>query len=732
MEHTRLLTLAGQGGVGKTRLAIRLAAERARAFRDGVWLVELANLHQGELAAQLVADVLGLRHDSTTPLEQLCDYIRDRSLLLVVDNCEHLIEETSQLITTLLSVAPHLRVVATSRQFLGASGEQVLPVTPLSLPSADTNEPVRTADAVSLFTDRAQAADPEFRLTEANSDTIVGICNRLEGIPLALELAAVRLRAFTAEQILARLDDTLGLLNTGLRTSPVRQQTLANTVQWSYRLCTPAEQRLWRRLSVFSGGFTLTAAETVCASEAKEPVFESLYGLVEKSIVTRTDTDGTRYHLSEVLRQFGSGLLTDWGEAYEIELRHREHYHRLAERGDLDYCSPRDLEWFTEVRTEHPNLRTALAHALSTEDNQTALDMASALRRYWTHSGFTLEGFTWITTALDKVTDPSPVRNRGLTAATFLAIMLGEQRQANELYEQCLLAEQTDPSEQLHAENVFHSALITFACGDVPEACDLAQAAMKLCIATGDDALIGECVSGATILAFSAGEVRARSAAEDFLAMATERGSNLLRSIALWMVALNHWHDGDLEQCQGHIEEAIRTLIRFDNRVFLATCFEGLGWAESSRGNHSRAATLFGATDTIWDSTKFRLAQNIVNVVGEEVREQTHSAIGDATFSAALARGAAMTTGEAVEFAIGESSRLDSTRKDTTTRPTLTRREEEVANLVAAGLSNKEVATKLVISIRTAEAHVEHILSKLNFTSRSQIGAWLNNHVHSG
>ncbi len=301
LERYRLVTLRGVGGVGKTRLAVRMAADVRRSFADGVWLVELSALRNAELLPRTVAACLGLPDQASgDPVDLLADHLADRHLLLILDTCEHLVDACAKLAEALLRAAPRLRILATSREPLDVMGEQALLISPLEVPHPDA--PAAGSDSVTLFVDRADAMMPGFTLTEANQRPVAEVCRGLDGIPLALELAAVRLRTMSIEQIAARLDDRFRLLGTA-RTSLNRHQTLSAAVGWSHDLCTPAEQRLWARLSVFPGDFDLEAAEHVCAGDtvAADTLFDTLGRLVEKSIVL-CEQDGRRYRMLDTIR----------------------------------------------------------------------------------------------------------------------------------------------------------------------------------------------------------------------------------------------------------------------------------------------------------------------------------------------------------------------------------------------------------------------------------------------
>src|SRR5215470_14041325 len=360
LASSRLVTLTGVGGVGKTRLALRAAAGLRRAFRDGVWLVRLDQLRDEALVAQAVAGALGLQDRTRyAPVAALADYLAGRQLLLVLDNCEHLVDAAAELADQVLRAAAGLRVLATSREALTIEGETVLAVPPLPAPQA--GRPLSVAElarfpAVSLFAERAAQVVPGFAVTEANAAAVAGICRRLEGLPLAIELAAARLPVLSAEQIDARLGDRLGLLTRGGRTRPDRQRTLRASIEWSYELCTRAERLLWARLSVFAGGFELDAAEGVCADDrlAAGDVLDLVADLAGKSILIAEHREGVaRYRLPEPLREFGQERLCESGEETALRRRHRDWHEQLARRADTDWLAPQATDLEARLFREH-------------------------------------------------------------------------------------------------------------------------------------------------------------------------------------------------------------------------------------------------------------------------------------------------------------------------------------------------------------------------------------------
>lgn len=748
MTSSRLLTLTGTGGVGKTRLALRLAAETHRAFPDGSWVVELADIAQPGLVAARFLETFGLRDEGADTIEQLRDHLAERELLLIVDNCEHLVAESAHVIREVLAGAPSVRVVATSRQVLGVPGEQIYPVPPLTLSPFEVDEKKVSRgndDAVALFVERARAAQPDFEITSENWPTVSDICRRLDGVPLAIELAAGRLRMMSEEQILARLDNALEILDTGPRTMPARQRRIEATMDWSYRLLTPAEQRLWRGISIFAGGFTLDTLEDLSAGAAIPwpDMFEALSGLVEKSIVVRRTVAGSpRYHLSEVLRQFGRRRLEESGEAASMLRSHLTHFARLSARGTADYCSPRDIEYMQAVRLEHANIRAAFEYALSSPDTVgVALAMAADLRPFWSHTGSPTEGYTWLRRALaaeDSVTG-SAEHLKALTTATYLALMLAEIDDAAELLERCRAAIR-DEQRMARAHLAFHETLAAFYDGRLEDAIFFGEEAAKLAaqIENEDPGLAAQALAGWALVAFMGRNPQAGQIADDMHAFTKRRGAHLLHAIALYIRGLIRSRAGD-SGAEDELAQAVRILREFGDHSLLATAVEVLGWDAASHGELERAAQLFGFIDSLRRSAKLHIARSMSEAVGGDIRDDVQRRLGSSKWNKARERGAGMSEADGLDFVLRGT--LKSAGASTPAPPAsrrrakavagvaLTPREIQVAKLVADGLSNREIAARLVLSVRTAEAHVENILLKLSFHSRAEIGAWVHNRM---
>jgi len=404
LENARLLTLIGPGGTGKTRLSIQLGTDMLPRFADGVWFIELAPLADPGLILQTIASVLSVRSQTGMPLVNIVlDYLRAKNLLLILDNCEHLVEASAQLADEFLHHAPNIKIIASSREALGISGETIYSVPSLSLPDfrspGDLGSLMRF-ESVHLFVDRASAANPKFHLTDENASFVAQICSRLDGIPLALELAASRVSAFTPEQIARRLDDRFKLLTGGSRTALPRQQTLRALIDWSYDILSQPECLLLKRLSVFAGGWIFEAAESICSDME---VLDLLPQLVNKSLVTMDDEgDEPRYRLLETIRQYARDKLMESGEAAEIRNRHLEYHVQLTETAELQLYGNLALIWVNRLEAEYDNLRTAIEWGME-NDAMAVLRMAGALPNFWFRRGYEGEGIKWIHEALERV-----------------------------------------------------------------------------------------------------------------------------------------------------------------------------------------------------------------------------------------------------------------------------------------------------------------------------------------
>jgi non-specific serine/threonine protein kinase len=656
----RLVTLTGIGGVGKTRLALRAASEVQHDFADGVWLAELGELRDGSLLVHVVASKLGLRDQSGRPLQEvLVDFVASRELLLVLDNCEHLIDAAATLAETLLTACPALRILATSREGLGIGGESVIPIAPLTLPDADREPTLRGLpgyDAVALFAERAAAVVPGFALSDANKATVAQICSRLDGLPLAIELAAARLRAMSAEQVLERLADRYALLTRGSRLAPARQQTMSWSVGWSYDLCTPAEQRLWSRLSVFAGSFELQAAEDICASDfGQEDILDLVSSLVDKSILIRTESQGAvRFRLLETLRDYGAERIRNTCEYLELRCRHRDWYHRLVVAVQADWFSPRQLSSLERLEREMPNVREALEFSLA-DCAEAALGMAAALHRAWLAHGTLSEGRRWLDRAL-AANAPEPTRERieALYGATMICAMQGDLSAAK-----ARMAEARILVERM-ADPVAHG-LVGVADGYVSELAgefDSAQRSLEDAVRASDDPIVSipAMVTLGWALALRDETVAALRWHERALAIMESSGETVFRSYTLWATGFATWRHGDADRAEQLLTECLRLTRQVDDPRQCATCLEMLAWVVADvRSDAKRAGVLMGAADSISRAvgttvTVFPQLAIFHDDCGRWVRDR----LGAEVFEAVRDQGRALGFDAAIAFALNE------------------------------------------------------------------------------
>ena len=430
LNNTHMLTLIGPGGTGKTRLAIQAAGEMLDQFPDGVWLVELAPIRDPAMVPRTTAVTIGLRDEPHRPiLDMLCDYLQGKKLLLLLDNCEHLVEACARMADYILHASPSVVILATSREALGIGGEVTYRVPSLGLPDLSRLPTVESLDqyeAVRLFIDRATSADPSFSVTNLNAPAVAQICHRLDGIPLAIELAAAKILVLPVDQIAKRLDDRFRLLTGGSRTALERHQTLRAAIDWSYNLLPPAEQGLFRRLSVFIDGWTLEAAEAVCsdATFQSEDVLDLLEQLIHKSVVFR---DEARYRMLETIRQYANEKLVESGESNPLRDRHLAHFLALAETAAPHLIRPEQLEWLARLDGDYENLRLALEWALGKEEAVPSLRLCAALGDFWNFRIYKNEGAQALAKALSKpVQQASATENTARMQALFMDAMLAD------------------------------------------------------------------------------------------------------------------------------------------------------------------------------------------------------------------------------------------------------------------------------------------------------------------
>ncbi|MER6829709.1 BTAD domain-containing putative transcriptional regulator [Streptosporangium sp. NPDC000563] len=656
LETSRLVTLTGVGGVGKTRLALRLAAQVSPTFPGGAWLADLAPLTDPALLDRTVAQALGIRDHSARPcLDILVEHLSDSRTLLVLDNCEHLVNAAATLVTALLRSAPGLRVLATSRQRLGVQGEHVLPVPPLSVPpttSADADaEPALTHyEAVRLLADRAAASAPDFQITRHNRDVVAQLCGRLDGVPLAIELAAVRLGTLSVQEILDRLDDRFRLLaDTDAENSPRHHRTLGGVVDWSHDLCTEHERLLWARLSVFAGEFDLEAAEVVCSGTGidRHDVLDLLTGLANKSILVVNGQDGrTRYSLLETIRRYGRRRLIDLGQETVMRRRHRDHFRSTAARAAADWCGPHEVGWLSRLRQELPNLRAALDFCLTEPgEARSGLEITVNLTRtrFWFFDSTIGEGRHWLERGLAlSPRRPDPLQVGAVAMVAWIALCQGDRQGADAFMARCRrLAAQlpdTDVPAAVTCVEGAHAMLVHGSPRSIPL---LAQARDRFLA----DGAIGD-AHMATMLwamacAFLGDRELAVTAAETYLADAEALGGTWAHSWALWGLGLAESRHGDPVRAATLFRDSLRRQYDIDDRWGPVWGLETLAWTVAATGRHDRAAELLGAAHRLRRTTGVALiGLRPFHDAHAEAERLMKNALGACGYSLAFERGA--------------------------------------------------------------------------------------------
>jgi non-specific serine/threonine protein kinase len=734
----RLVTVTGPGGVGKTRVALRAAARARGRFADGAFLAELGGLHDPGLLPHTVASCLGLaEQDARAQADAIVDYLQGRQLLLVLDSCEHLIGACADLVGLLLRYAARVTVLATSRQPMNVLGEHCYPVPPLPVPRLEAGHGESgmgeggagrgRGDAVELFAQRATAASPGFAVTSGNRDDVIRLCRRLDGIPLAIELAAVQLRTLTLSQLSRRLEHRLGPLTGDRRAVLPHQQTLSATTQWSYDLCSEAEQRLWARLSVFAGSFDIPAAEAVCAGGplAAEDVLPTLIGLVDKSVVLRSEEDGTRYWLLDTIREFGVGRL-DSGEAETAQDRHVAYFRALA--GDFGAHAKDDdqLPRYRRLRREHPDLRAALGYALSVPGREReAARLAADLRAYWEISGLLREGIYWLTKLLLRFEDPSAERAWLLLTRGVLTTLQGDLAPAvADLELSVSLAQEHGETRACALGHAYLCLALTFS-GRHAEAAAAGAVAGERLDALGHFA-------GLVSLDIHLGYLHLLSGEFDLAIERCEQGLGRLgtsqerwaRGYLLVIKAMALFFQGQDEASAAAARSALAKKHELGDTVGTAYCLEALGMLAVRQQRAERTAWLFGAADVLWDMAGTRLGGTaIMEELHQQAVKAAQDVLGEGRYAALFRGGAAQPLDRIVGLATADDDELPAAPD---LPGPLTEREREIAVLVAEGMSNRDIARQLAIAKRTVDAHLGHIFAKLGISSRVRLATWLD------
>lgn len=787
VSTSRLVTLTGAGGCGKTRLAIQSAQMVSHTFADGVWWVDLAPLHEPGLVPQLVAQTLGLRQPPDQPLlESLLNLVRPKQMLLILDNCEHLLAACAQLAQQMLSQASELRILATSREVLAMAGEMVYPVSGLAWPpfgeetvrdgssSFDPQEDFMPYDAVRLFVERAAAISPNFTLTPDNAWAIVEICRRLDGIPLALELASARVNVLTVQQIATRLDDRFVLLISGQRTALVsHHHTLRAAIDWSYALLTAEEQLLFRRLAVFEAGCTLDTAEAVCSGEGivAGRTLDLLSSLVDKSLVVAETTSRAqaRYRFLETIREYALEKLAEASEMAQLRDRHLDLFLARAEEAAPKLNDAYQQLWLNWLEGEHDNLRAALTWALEASRIEAGLRLANALHRFWEIRGYVQEGLTWFERMFVQAGEgiSLAVRVNALTLAAFLAHFLSNTASTITYGRKAVaLAEAAgEEGQPLLAFALGGLASAAEAIGDFQTTFAIHERAIQLTRASSrDPMLLGMALLVQVGTAIELGYYEtARTLLDEALTLAREAGDAfrisyahkwfgdlalceqnyaeaqtqyehsvaLLRELGVTrdltspLQSLGHTclHLGDVERAYALFSESLAVHQAQQDTLGMAECLIGFAAMAVVRSLSAAGARLLAAADGI-GRPRVKSTWAVMRMEYDYYLGLARARLSEAEFQAEQAAGRVLSLEQALAYAQNLPLFSSETAASREKSDGLTGRERQVAALIGQGKSNGEIAGELVLSKRTVEKHVANILAKLELTSRAQVVRW--------
>jgi predicted ATPase/DNA-binding CsgD family transcriptional regulator len=767
LRDARLITLVGPGGVGKTRIVLRAAEAAAGRYADGICLVELSALSAPELLPHTIARRLGLAEQSlASQRDALLAHLSDRRLLLILDTCEHIIDAVAELVEAILIAAPQVTVLTSSREPLDVDGETTFPIRPLPVtqpegtgegphsfgmtgfpadgePDGDA-ETATAGDAVELFARRAAAVAPGFTVTDANRADVIRLCQRLDGIPLAIELAAVRLRTLTVAELAARLEHRLPLLTAGNEVSDGRHRTLRDAIGWSYELCTDAERALWARLSVFAGAFNVAAAKEVCASADldEDDIFETIIRLVDKSVLVRTEpiTVGAQdedqpawYRMLDTIHEFGAEMLRASGSEDAVRDQFIGRYLAKARYFEEHLTDEVQLERFRELRREHSNLRAALQYTLDDERRERirqGAELANALYGYWHMSGLLREGRYWYRKVLDTLPDTSTAeRGWALASRGYLGAMQGEAAEA--------VADATAGTQighelgddRLIGRGYNYLTLALTIADRYDEARVAAAEAEKKLEALGDRTGLAILDCHWAHLSHLAGDDPEETLRYGERAVRRFGGAKEWWASA-WGYAISgmalYWEPRRDAETARVLNKSLLLKHELGDMVGTAYCLEIHGWLAARAGRHVRACWLLGAAEPLWQRAGGRLGGTAALLrVHDESIDRCRTGLGQRRFDSLFARGSSAPHDDMVALAIAGAEAPGKRVPGIPQPGKLTDTEWEVAYLAETGLSAEQIARQLYRSTSTVEKQLASVFDKLGVTSAEQLGPWL-------
>jgi predicted ATPase/DNA-binding CsgD family transcriptional regulator len=736
-DAVRLVTLTGPGGVGKTRLALQAAVDAQSAFPDSVVFVSLASVRDPDLVLPAIALALRLPEIGERALpEQLATVLRRQKLLLVLDNVEQVIEAAPR-ITALLSACSGLKALVTSRVTLRLSGEHDYPVMPLSVPqcgSLPALDDLAQNDAVALFVARAQASLPGFALTADNAPAVAGICTRLDGLPLAIELAAAWARALPPEMLLARLGNRLDLLTSGARDQPARLRTMRDAIAWSYDLLQPPEQALFRRLALFAGGFTLEAAEAVANSGAPgSALLVCMLSLLEASLLTlQKGPAGPRYRMLETIREFGLEQLRRSGDEDATRRGLATWCLELAERSSRNIWGPEQRELLALLDAEHDTIRSALSWAVERGDGELAQRLSGELGPFWWFAGHFTEGRSWAERSLQIDASTSDLaRAKALGTAGRLASSQGDDRRAIEALTASVALCRKVGNDELTAFTLWRLGMATEDQGDYDLAAERLTEALALYTALDDRLMAAAVRQSLAVVAYERNDAL-RAASLFAEALQTFRAFDQPWLIGYALAGLGKVARADGEYGHAATLYAESLTLRWErvgDKVSIAGSLRGLASIAALTGDPVRAGRLYGAADALREAIGAPVPQH--HDLAETAVRAARAALGEAAFGAAWQAGRALPLAEAVAEALAvatDHSTSPPEREPASATHGLTRREVEVLHLIREGCTNREIGERLFISERTARTHVQNILDKLDVSTRAAAAAYAVEH----